>query len=165
MSESDRQVQISLPPQVVERPRSYFAFAQQRGPTTEAAKHCWVEVFAKLVPFLESLEGGNPATCTFSQYRLGDDPVYRAGVGLRSPLTGPLPEGILCEEVCGGQFAQFSCTGPYERLGDAREQVARLAVELALAVRPDEFSVQQFVPQPGAVPADEAVTDLLVPIE
>jgi hypothetical protein len=68
MSESDRQVQISLPPEVVERPRSYFAFAQQRGPTTEAAKHCWVEVFAKLVPFLESLEGGNPATCTFSQY-------------------------------------------------------------------------------------------------
>eukprot|EP01033_Poteriospumella_lacustris_P017824 gene17824-12773_t len=148
MSESDRQVQISLPPEVVERPRSYFAFAQQRGPPTEAAKHCWVEVFAKLVPFLESLEGGNPATCTFSH-----------------PLTGPLPEGILCEEVCGGQFAQFSCTGPYERLGDAREKVARLAVELALAVRPDEFSVQQYVPQPGAVPADEAVTDLLVPIE
>jgi hypothetical protein len=36
---------------------------------------------------------------------------------------------------------------------------------LALAVRPDEFSVQQYVTQPGAVPADEAVTDLLVPIE
>eukprot|EP01033_Poteriospumella_lacustris_P017823 gene17823-12772_t len=109
--------------------------------------------------------GRQPGDVHLQPVRLGDDPVYRAGVGLRSPLTGPLPEGILCEEVCGGQFAQFSCTGPYERLGDAREKVARLAVELALAVRPDEFSVQQFVPQPGAVPADEAVTDLLVPIE
>lgn len=165
MSEEPQEVQISLPPQVVERPRSYFAFAEQSGPTAEAAKHCWLEVFTKLVPYLETLEGGNPATCTFSQYRLGDAAVYRAGVGLPSPLTGPLPEGIRCEEVSGGRFAQFSYTGPYERLGVAREQVARLAVELALAVRPDELSRQQYVTQPGAVPPDCAVTDLLVPIE
>lgn len=165
MSQLDCNLHISLPPQVVERPQTYFVFAQKSGPASEAAKHCWTEVFTKLMPFLESLESGNRTASTFSQYRLGNDPVYRAGVGLPKPLLEPLPEGIFCEEVSGGKFAQFSFTGPYDQLGDAREKVAQLTVELALVTRPGEFCVQQYVTQPGSVPPDRAVTDLLVPVE
>ena len=91
--------------------------------------------------------------------------LFRAGVLVEGePKEGEVPAGLESGMYGGGRYARFVMVGSYMHLGEASGRVYRLVGERGLAWQRDEMSVEHYLKDPSVTPANELVTEILVPV-
>lgn len=148
---------LTQEPEIVNFPATQYVFIEKVGPFMQTAGQAWQTAHT----FVPELSKKNQITAYMSLYKMGPK-VYRAGFGLSAPPVD-LPEGMVYETFEGGKYARFVLTGPYTDLPAASGQVWNMVAEKKLAVR-DGFAIESYMNDPRVTPADELVTQILVPI-
>ena len=143
-------------PEATNWPETYYVFIEKTGPFMTSAPAAWGEAHGKLPELLEH----NRVTGYMSLYKMSSQ-IYRAGFALEAPPT-ELPKGLSYELFPGGSYSKFTLTGPYAQLGPASGRVWQLVKEQKLDLR-DDFAIENYVNDPRATPADQLVTEILVP--
>lgn len=131
---------------------THYVFVEKTGPFQQTAPACWRELHT---------QRPNAATGFFAQYKLGANPVYRAGARVPGPVA-PAP-GQRYECFAGGWYARFTLTGPYSLLPEACGRVFDIVARTGLAVR-DGWYLENYVNDPSVTPEDRLVTEILIPV-
>ena len=143
-------------PQIVEWPEIHYVFIEKVGPFQTNAPQAWQD----LHKFVPTLAASNQITGYTSLYKMGPS-IYRAGVSL-SASPDQLPEGLEYTKFGGGKFSRFVLTGPYENLGPATGRVMEIIAETKLPLR-DDYFLENYVNDPRTTPAEQLITEILVP--
>jgi DNA gyrase inhibitor GyrI len=149
---------LTLEPEIVQWPETHYVFVEKTGPFMETAPAAWGEAHSS-VP---AVSQHNQIIGYISLYRMGPPNLYRAGFALSAPPID-LPEGLRYEKFAGGKYAKFVLTGPYSLLGEASGKVWQTVGEEKIALR-DDFAIENYVNDPRVTPAEQLVTEILVPM-
>ena len=88
---------------------------------------------------------------------------YRAGFAIASEPKD-LPAGFSYEIFKGGKYNSFVLTGAYTDLPAASGRVFEMVAEQGIEMR-DDFCIENYVTDPSKTPADQNVTEILIPTE
>lgn len=88
---------------------------------------------------------------------------YRAGVILMEKPE-VVPEGLSYEPFQGGPYVKFTLYGSYDQLPTASGRVFELVGEKSFQPR-DDFNIEHYVNDPKITPAEELVTEILIPTQ
>ena len=142
-------------PEIVNWPETHYVFVEKIGPFMENAGAAWQQAHT----FVPALAERNKITGYTSLYKMGPK-IYRARFALAA-APQQLPEGLKYEKFAGGKYSRFVLTGPYTELPQASGRAWEIAGE-KIQVR-DEFAVENYVSDPRVTPADQSVTEILIP--
>lgn len=143
-------------PEIVTWPPTHYVFLEKVGPFQTNAPQAWQELHTVVPRIAEH----NQITGYVSLYKVGPK-IYRAGVTLAAPPER-LPEGVDYTEYGGGKFSRFVLTGPYTDLAQASGRVWEIISNTNLPVR-DDYFIENYVNDPRTTPAEQLVTEILVP--
>ncbi|HEY1985017.1 MAG TPA: GyrI-like domain-containing protein [Terracidiphilus sp.] len=143
-------------PEIINWPATHYVFVEKVGPFQQTAGQAWQTAHT----FVPDLSKNNQITRYMSLYKMGPQ-VYRAGFALSAPPVD-LPEGLAYEEFHGGTYSQFMLTGPYTDLPAASGKAWNLVAEKNIPLRED-FAIENYANDPRTTPADQLVTQILLP--
>jgi effector-binding domain-containing protein len=145
-------------PEIVTCPETHYVFVEKIGSFMETAPQAWQQAHT-MAP---ALSEHNRITGYTSLYKTGPR-IYRAGFALDSAPAN-LPDGLKYEKFAGGKYSRFVLTGPYTELPQATCRAWEIAQENKLTMR-DDFAVENYVNDPRVTPAEQLVTEILIPTE
>jgi effector-binding domain-containing protein len=145
-------------PEIVQWPETHYVFIEKIGPFAENAGKAWQSAH-QLVP---ALRQNNQITKYMSLYKRGSQ-TYRAGFAIAS-APKELPAGFEYEEFKGGKYSRFVLTGPFTDLPAASGRVFEIVAENGIEMH-DGFCIENYVTDPSTTPADQNVTEILIPTE
>ena len=141
-------------PKIVQWPETHYVFVERIGPFQTNAPEAW----GRLHSLVGRIAEQNHITGYMSLYKVKTQ-VYRAGVSLSgTPVS--LPDGVEYMKFAGGKYSGFVLTGPYSDLAEASGRVAAIASGMDLR---DDYFIENYVNDPRTTPAEELVTEILVP--
>ncbi len=143
-------------PDIVDWPETHYVFVEKIGPFMENAPQAWQQAHT----LAAALSEHNKITGYTSLYKM-EPLVYRAGFALESAPKN-LPDGLKYEKFAGGRYSRFVLTGPYSDLPQASGRVWAIAGEKEISLR-DDFAVENYVNDPRITPAEQLVTEILIP--
>jgi predicted transcriptional regulator YdeE len=143
-------------PEIVTWPETHYVFLERVGPFQITAPQVWPGLH-KLVPRIQEKNAINGYA---SLYKAGPG-VYRAGVSLAAPPVD-LPAGLAYEKFNGGKYSRFVLTGPYSDLPAACGRVFEIVAANGTEQR-DDFCIENYVSDPHTTPAEELITEILIP--
>ncbi len=143
-------------PEIVDWPESHYVFIEKVGPFMNTAPAAWQSAH----PLVPAISEHNQITRYMSLYK-GRTQIYRAGFRLAAPPT-QLPDGLEYEKFSGGKYSRFVLTGPFSDLPAASKRVYEIVAEKGIEMR-DDFSIENYVSDPRTTPAEELITEILVP--
>jgi DNA gyrase inhibitor GyrI len=143
-------------PEVVNFPATHYVYVEKTGQFLSTAPQAWKSAHA----FVPELSMKNKITGYMSLYKIGPQ-LYRAGFALAAPPVD-LPAGMAYEQVAGGKYSRFILTGPYTDLPAASGQAWNIVAEKKIAVR-DDFAIENYMNDPNVTPADQLITQILIP--
>jgi effector-binding domain-containing protein len=149
-------VNLTQEPQIVDWPETHYVFVEKTGPFMSAAPQAW-QIAHSLLP---ALAEHNQVVGYMSLYRM-DPNTYRAGFSLAAPPK-ELPEGLEYFRFPGGKYSRFVLTGPYFDLPEASRRVWEIVAEKGIAIRAD-YAIENYVTDPRTTPAEQLITEILVP--
>ena len=147
---------LSQDPEEIRWAPTHYVFVEKVGPFQNTAGQAWQSAHGVLPEVLKN----NQITGYMSLYKVGPK-VYRAGFAIGAPPVD-LPEGLSYEMFEGGTYTRFRLTGPYTELPAASGRVWEMAAEQNLKLR-DDFAIENYLNDPRVTPADQLVTEILVP--
>jgi effector-binding domain-containing protein len=150
-------MKLSEEPEIVIWPSTHYVYVERIGPFMETAPQAWQSLHS-LVPVLAEQ---NQITGYLSLYKMTNPPLYRAGVSVADGAT-ILPEGSSYEKFKGGKYSRFVLTGLYSNLPQASRRVMEIVSQKGIAVR-DDYFIEHYVTDPSTTPAEELITEILVP--
>ena len=145
-------------PEIVQWPETHYVFVERVGPFLENAGQAWQSAHQ----FAPALRQNYQITKYMSLYKRGPK-VYRAGFAVSSEAKD-LPSGLTYEKFKGGKYSRFVLTGSYTDLPAASGRVFELVAERRIGMR-DDFCIENYVTDPSTTPADQNVTEILIPVE
>ena len=145
-------------PEMIEWPETHYVFIEKIGPFAQNAGPAW-QAAHKLAP---ALRQSNKITKYMSLYKRGSM-TYRAGFAIESEPSN-LPEGLSYEKFPGGKYDRFVLTGSFSDLPAASARVFDLIAEGGIEMR-DDFCIENYETDPSSTPADQNVTEILIPRE
>lgn len=143
-------------PEMVQWPETHYVFVEKVGPFMQNAPAAWGEAHEHLSEILKS----NKVVGYMSLYEAGPQ-IYRAGLATEA-APADLPSGMQYELFAGGKYTKFTLTGPYSQLPEASGRVFDLVQEQGIVVR-EGFNIENYVKDPRTTPAEELITEILVP--
>ena len=143
-------------PQIVIWPGTHYVFLERVGPFQTNAPQAWQDFLSLVAKIAEH----NQIVRVMSLYKMGPQ-IYRAGVALAAPPQ-TLPQGLGYLEFEGGKYSRFVLTGPYSELGAATSRVMEVIAVTRLPLR-DDYFIENYVNDPKTTPAEELITEILVP--
>ena len=143
-------------PQIVNWPETHYVFVEKIGPFMENAGAAW----QKAHTFVPAISGKNQITKYMSLYKPGPK-IYRAGFALTEPPR-ELPDGMAYEKFQGGKYVRFVLTGPYTDLPEASGRAWAIVGEKKIQLR-DDFAIENYTNDPRVTPAEQLVTEILIP--
>lgn len=146
-------------PQEVNWPAVHYVYVMKTGPFQDTAPACWKELKTKLPQLPEEVK----VESHFSLYKTQPEMIYSAGVAVSSEPSS-LPEGLAYMRYEGGKLLSYTLNGPYEELPEACGRVFELVKQNAVDVR-EGFFVEHYVTNPATTPAEETVTNIMLPIQ
>jgi predicted transcriptional regulator YdeE len=141
-------------PKVVQWPETNYVFVERIGSFQTNAPEAWQQIHSLVARIAEH----NQITGYMSLYKVATQ-VYRAGISL-SETPVALPEGVEYLKFPGGKYSGFVLTGPYSGLAEASARV--FAIASAMPLR-DDYFIENYVNDPRTTPAEELITEILVP--
>jgi effector-binding domain-containing protein len=144
-------------PEIVTWPESHYVFLERTGPFMSTAPQAWQEMHRHAPKISEH----NKITGAMSLYKVGPK-IYRAGFLLSAPAA-KLPEGVRYVRFGGGKYSRFVLTGPYTEMPQASGRVWEIVAEKKITLR-EEFAIEHYVNDPKTTPADQLITEILVPM-
>ncbi len=150
-------MQLAETPETVTWPESHYAFVERIGQFMNIAPAAWQSLHAQAA----ALSAHNQIVGAMALYKPGPK-VYRAGFMLATAATR-VPDGLTYERFSGGRFRRFVLTGPYSELPEASGRVWKLVAQEGLKLR-DDFAIEHYVNDPNTTPAEELITEILVPV-
>ena len=142
--------------EIVTWPETHYVCIEKFGAFRNTAPLAWTELH-RLVP---TIAEKNEITGYLTLYKVGPA-LYRAGVCLASaPID--LPEGLIYEKFKGGKYSRFVLTGSYENLPAACGRVFEIVSETKIPLR-DDYCLENYVSDPRQTPAEQLVTEILIP--
>jgi effector-binding domain-containing protein len=141
-------------PKAVQWPETHYAFVERIGPFQTNAHEAWQDLHS----FVARIAEHNQITRYMSLYKV-ETKVYRAGVSL-SGTAEALPEGVGYMKFHGGKYSCFVLTGPYSDLAEASGRVFALAAGMPLR---EDYFIENYVNDPRTTPAEQLITEILVP--
>lgn len=145
-------------PESIEWPETHYVFIEKIGPFAQNAGAAW-QAAHQLAP---ALRQNNKITKYMSLYKRGSM-TYRAGFAIASEPKA-LPAGFAYELFKGGKYSRFVLTGAYSDLPAASGRVFEMVAEQGIEMR-DDFCIENYVTDPSTTPADQNVTEILIPTE
>ncbi len=142
--------------ETVNWPETHYVFVEKIGPFTQNAGQAWQAAHS----FAPALSQHNQITRYMSLYKVGPK-IYRAGFGLSAPPV-ELPEGLAYELFKGGKYSRFVLTGPYSDLPEASRRVFEIVAQKKIPLR-DDFCIENYTNDPRTTPAEQLVTEILIP--
>jgi len=143
-------------PDLVNWPETHYVFIEKTGPFMQYAPAAWGEAHA----LSDEVMKNNRITRYTSLYKVGPQ-IYRAGFGLDA-APSQLPAGLKYELFKGGKYSRFVLIGPYALLPKASGRVVELVGQLGIKTR-DDFNIENYTNDPRVTPAEQLVTEILVP--
>jgi predicted transcriptional regulator YdeE len=144
-------------PETVTWEATHYIFVEKIGPFQTTAPQAWGEAHG----FVTAVSAENKIARSMSLYRMGPK-IYRAGFALDAPPVD-LPKGLAYEIFPGGKYVRFVLTGPYSDLPQASRRAWEIAAAKGLPIR-DDFAIENYVSDPRVTPAEQLVTEILLPI-
>jgi predicted transcriptional regulator YdeE len=141
---------------VVQWPETHYVFVEKVGPFRQTAPQAWGEAHS----YLLAIAAKNEITKYMSLYKTGPL-VYRAGFAIAAPPVD-LPAGVAYEKFAGGEYVRFVLTGPYTDLPQATGKAWDAVAAKKIALR-DDFAIENYTKDPRITPADQLVTEILIP--
>jgi DNA gyrase inhibitor GyrI len=93
-------------------------------------------------------------------YKIGPQ-IYRAGFSLAAAPV-KLPDVLQYEKFHGGKYVRFVLTGPYDNLPQASCHAWEIVGAKKIEVR-DDFAIENYVNDPRVTPAEQLITDIMIP--
>ncbi len=149
-------MKLTEDPEVVTWPQTHYVFIEKTGPFPKIAPEAWQSAHS----LLPQIKEHNHVAGYMSLYKTNPN-VYRAGFTLDAPPK-QLPASFEYTAFAGGKYSRFVLTGPYDNLPEASGRVLAIVAEKAISVR-DDFNIENYVNDPNVTPADQLVTEILVP--
>lgn len=134
----------------------HFLYVEKIGPFQETARAAWEECHKVF-----STMKGTQKTGAMAMFKMKPQMIYRAGF-IVDAKPEHIPEGIQYIKFEGGKYSKFVLTGSYENLGPAWGQTMQNIETQKLALR-DAFFFEHYVNDPMVLPADQLITELMVP--
>jgi predicted transcriptional regulator YdeE len=156
-----KEINLTTTPVEVQWADQHFLFVEKVGPFVETAPACWKELFITYMPQLEADENVITGS-NFGMFKMDEEFVYRAGVSV-SEQPVDVPEGLKYELIPGGKCLQYTLTGAYSSLYEARERVYEMTKALNPARR-GLFFIQQYANSAYETAEDDLITHILVPV-
>ena len=146
--------------EVVNWPAAHYVYVEQSGSISTTARSCWTTLNANL----PAIQNNNTVVKHAALYCCTTEPnVYRAGV-FTAEQPVQLPAAVQSTQYGGGQYVRYVVRGSLIHLPEASGRVYASVVQRGLAWKKDEMSVEWYLKDPAVTPADEMVTEILVPI-
>jgi DNA gyrase inhibitor GyrI len=145
-------------PEIVQWPETHYVFVERVGPFIENAQQAWQNAH-QLAP---ALRQNNQITKYMSLYKPGPK-IYRAGFAIESAPKN-VPQGMAYEKFAGGKYSRFVLTGSYSDLPVASGRVFQVVAEKGIRMR-EAFCIENYTTDPNVTPADQNVTEILIPTE
>ena len=136
---------------------THYVFVERVGPFAQTAQAAWQSLHAER----SALAAHNTITGAMALYQIGPQ-IYRAGFLLASAAR-QLPSALRYELFAGGRYRRFVLTGPYGDLPEATGRVWQIAAQEHFELRED-FAIEHYVNDPSVTPAEDLVTEILVPV-
>ncbi len=149
-------MKLTEEPESVVRPGTHYVYVEKIGDIPTQAPQAWRE----LMPYFAEIARSKSITGRMSLYKAAAG-LYRAGVTV-SGKPEQLPHGL---EYCffpGGKYGRFVLTGPYSDLPAASQRVFQIVAEKKITLR-DDYCIENYVSDPSTSPAEEQITEILVP--
>ena len=143
-------------PEIVNWPETHYVFIEKIGSFMESAPAAW----QKAHTLAQGLSANNRITKYMSLYKMGPK-IYRAGFAVESSPR-ELPEGLAYEKFPGGKYVRFVLTGPYPDLPEASGRAWATVAEKKIQLR-DDFAIENYLNDPRVTPAEQLVTEILIP--
>ncbi len=148
---------LTQEPETVNFPATHYVFVEKHGDFHSIAPQAWKSAHS----FVPELSKQSKITGFMSLYKVGPK-MYRAGFAL-ADAPSHVPDGMAYEHIGGGKYAKFVLTGPYTDLPAASGRVWDIVSEKKLAGR-DDYAIENYVNDPNSTPADQLITQILVPL-
>ena len=136
---------------------THYVFVERVGPIAQTAQAAWQSLHAER----SALAAHNTITGAMALYQIGPQ-IYRAGFLLASAAR-QLPSALRYELFAGGRYRRFVLTGPYGDLPETTGRVWQIAAQEHFELR-DDFAIEHYVNDPSVTPAEDLVTEILVPV-
>jgi DNA gyrase inhibitor GyrI len=149
-------MQLTEKPEVVTWPATHCVFIEKIGPFKNTAQQAWQELH-RLLP---QVPKENQIQEYFALYKVPQQ-IYRAGVSLAAPPKN-LPSGLSYELFHGGKYSKFVLTGSWSNLPQASGKVFEMVSQQKIPVR-DDFNIENYLNKPDSTPADQLITEILIP--
>ncbi len=149
-------MKLTQEPQIVTWPEMHYVFIEKIGPFQNTAPQAWQEVH----PLVPGISEHNKITGYMSLYKVGAK-LYRAGVSLAAEPKN-LPANLTYEKFKGGKYSRFVLTGSYANLPEASGRVFEIVAEKKIQMR-DDYCIENYTKDPRITPADQLVTEILIP--
>ena len=150
-------MQLAETPETVIWPETHYAFVERIGPFVNIAPAAWQSLHAQAA----ALSAHNQIVGAMALYKTGPQ-VYRAGFMLAAAATH-LPNDLNYERFSGGRYRRFVLTGPYSELPEGSGRVWKSVAREGLKLR-DDFAIENYLNDPNTTPAEELITEILVPV-
>ncbi len=143
-------------PDIVTWTETHYVFIEKIGPFQNTAAQAWKDLHQRVPGISEH----NKITGYMSLYKVGPK-IYRAGVSLAAePIN--VPEDLEHTKFKGGKYSRFVLTGPYADLPEACGRVFEVVSETKIQLR-DDYCIENYVNDPRTTPAQQLVTEILIP--
>jgi DNA gyrase inhibitor GyrI len=147
---------LTVKPEIVTRPEAHYVFLERVGPFLKTAPQAWQDL-QRLAP---AISKHNQITGALALYKTGPK-IYRAGFSLSAPPQ-KLPPDLQYARLVGGKYSRFVLTGAYSNLPEASGRVWSMVAETQIPLR-DDFAVENYLNDPKTTPAEQLITEILVP--
>ena len=149
-------IRLTEEPTIVQWPETHYVFVEKVGPFMNTAPAAWGEV----PPVIPAISEHNTVVGYMSLYKAPAQ-IYRAGVAIAGAPKN-LPAGVKYELFRGGKYSKFVLTGPYTLLPQASGRVFEIVEHKKIAMR-DDWCIENYLNDPRTTPADQLVTEILIP--
>ncbi len=143
-------------PETIDFPATHYVFIERIGNIPANAPQAWKTV----EKFASTLMAHNQITGAAAFYKPAKG-IYRAGFIL-SASSVSLPSELTYEKFSGGKYARFALTGPFDQLPEANTRAFGVVAEKGIAMR-DDFCIEHYLTDPRTTPAEQNVTEILIP--
>lgn len=150
---------------VIDRPDTYVAYFEGKGPFHETAPVQW----DKLLKILPNFDAGQireyVGFSIIDKTKNGAEVmVYQAGVGMNVKTTPSNIRGIHTKTVPAGKYARFILKGSYSQIWPAFNEIFKILAENDVKIR-KEFCIENYLNDPKVTPEDSLLTEILIPVE
>lgn len=159
----EKMMNLNLKYKIVDREKTSYLFFEGYGSFPETAPKVWDKLFTVLFPQINPIDAVEfLGLSLIDKTKKGEERmIYQAGICMKNIPKGL--QNIQMKDIPAGQYASFELKGPYPQIWPAFNEFFKCLADNKVPLR-EEFCIENYLNDPQITPAEDLLTEILIPI-